>query len=159
VLTLREIHVINQHSVRPRNEFDLPDIRLIFFTLALKILTVSSKYSEIFQRKHALDNSCSRPTSIKLVFEFALFRSNHISLSTNNHVRALASTEGLFSDSRALKFLSTNTTMRARTFPTWRQCCGSETFFFGSGSHFPSSFGSGSYLTSKKFRIQFRIRP
>jgi hypothetical protein len=40
-------------------------------------------------------------------------------------------------------------------------CCGSETIFFGSGSHFPPSFGSGSgsYLTSKKFRIQFRIRP
>jgi hypothetical protein len=34
-------------------------------------------------------------------------------------------------------------------------------YFFGSGSHLPLSFGSGSgsYLTSKKFRIQFRIRP
>jgi hypothetical protein len=39
------------------------------------------------------------------------------------------------------------------------QCCGSETIFFGSGSHFPSSFGSGSFLTSKKFRVHFRIRP
>jgi hypothetical protein len=48
------------------------------------------------------------------------------------------------------------------------QCCGSVTIFFGSGSgsHFSPSFGSGSEKivtdpdpTSKKFRIQFRIRP
>jgi hypothetical protein len=34
------------------------------------------------------------------------------------------------------------------------QCCGSETIFFGSGSHFALSFGSGSYVTCKKFPIQ-----
>jgi hypothetical protein len=37
--------------------------------------------------------------------------------------------------------------------------CGSKTIFFGSGSHFRQSFGSGSSLTSKKLRIQLRIRP
>jgi hypothetical protein len=36
--------------------------------------------------------------------------------------------------------------MRYRFRNTWRQCCGSVTIFFGSGSgsHFPPSFGSGS---------------
>jgi hypothetical protein len=40
------------------------------------------------------------------------------------------------------------------------QRCGSETIVFGSGfgSHFRLSFGSGTSLTSKKLRIQFRIR-
>jgi hypothetical protein len=51
---------------------------------------------------------------------------------------------------------------------TSNQCCGSVTIFFGSGSgfHYPPSFGSGSKKivtdpdpTSKKCRIQFRIRP
>jgi hypothetical protein len=38
-------------------------------------------------------------------------------------------------------------------------CCGSETtgIFYGSGSDFSKSIGSGSYF--KKFRIQFRILP
>jgi hypothetical protein len=40
----------------------------------------------------------------------------------------------------------------------WKQCCGSETIFFRSWSHFHPSFGSGfgSSLTSKKLGIQFR---
>jgi hypothetical protein len=40
-------------------------------------------------------------------------------------------------------------TIKRNRFWTQRQCCGSVTIFFGSGS----------YVTSKKFRIQFRIRP
>jgi hypothetical protein len=41
------------------------------------------------------------------------------------------------------------------------QCCGSETIFFGSGSHFPSSFGSGSgsYLLAKSFGSSFGSDP
>jgi hypothetical protein len=39
------------------------------------------------------------------------------------------------------------------------QWLGSKTIFHRSGSHLPPSFGSGSYLNCKMFRIQFPIRP
>jgi hypothetical protein len=69
---------------------------------------------------------------------------------------------GAVADAELLHSHSDHSLTRVRD-QSGHQCCGSETIFFGSGSHFRpsfrSGFGSGSFLTSKMLWIQFRIRP